>query len=139
MVVVVVVAIRLNGAVCADINPGTDGGEAGYSVLGNNVGDPNWGALDGGPGDCQGNFSAIPVIPLTTRDYSDAPTSGTSFGDATHEIVNDIQMGLNWLMQIVHHKPLQVPMVMTMMAAMMMTGSRYRHYIREQAKLYLLM
>ena len=86
-------AIRLNGAVCSDLSYQVDGGEAGMSTLGAGVGDPNWGATDGGPGDCAGGFSAIPLIPLSTLDYSDAPTSGTSYGDATHTIVSGIQLG----------------------------------------------
>lgn len=52
-------AIRLFGVTCAAITPVVNGGTAGTSVLGNNVGDPNWGAIAGGPGNCQGNFSAL--------------------------------------------------------------------------------
>ncbi len=52
-------AIRLFGATCAAITPVISGGAAGTSVLGNNAGDPNWGAADGGPGNCQGNFSVL--------------------------------------------------------------------------------
>lgn len=52
-------AIRLFGATCAAITPVVTGGTAGTSVLGTNVGDPNWGAVAGGPGNCQGNFSAL--------------------------------------------------------------------------------
>lgn len=60
-------AIRLNGAVCSDLIYAVDGGQAGISQLGSNAGDPNWGATDGGAGDCLGNFTAIPpiVLPVT--------------------------------------------------------------------------
>ena len=90
-------AIRLNGAVCSDLNYQVDGGEAGTSVLGNSVGDPNWGAEPGDPGDCAGSYTSLPLVPLPggSTDYSDAPISGTSYGDATHTIVSGIQLGAN--------------------------------------------
>ncbi len=52
-------AIRLFGATCGSITSVVNGGSAGTSVLGNAAGDPNWGAIAGSPGNCQGNFSAL--------------------------------------------------------------------------------
>ncbi len=57
-------SLWLNGAVCADFSFQFDGGEAGMSQLGNAAGDPTWGATDGGPGTCTGNFTALPLIPI---------------------------------------------------------------------------
>lgn len=80
-------AIRLFGATCAAITPMVSGGSAGTSVLGNNVGDPNWGATDGSPGNCQGNFtelgrtSSIDPAKLNVIKTSSVYTgSGTSSG-----------------------------------------------------------
>ena len=52
----------------------------------------------GDPGDCAGSYTSLPLVPLPSAggtDYSDAPTSGTSYGDATHTIVSGIQLGAN--------------------------------------------
>lgn len=84
-------AIRLFGATCAMVTPIVSGGVAGTSVLGNSVGDPNWGALDGGPGDCAGNFSAIGLVPeLAASDLGDAPIS---YGAPSHTIVPGVRLG----------------------------------------------
>ncbi len=80
-------AIRLFGATCVAITPVLNGGAAGTSVLGNDVGDPNWGAIAGGPGNCQGNFSelgqASPVDPArlnVVKSSSVYTANGTSTG-----------------------------------------------------------
>lgn len=80
-------AIRLFGVTCAAITPVVNGGSAGTSVLGNDVGDPNWGAIAGGPGNCQGNFSALgetsPVDPArlnVIKSSSVYTASGSSSG-----------------------------------------------------------
>jgi subtilisin-like proprotein convertase family protein len=84
-------AIRLFGATCSAVTPIVDGGEAGTSVLGAAVGDPNWGALDGGPGNCLGNFSEIGVVPLPSLDdLGDAPIS---YGAPSHTIVAGVRLG----------------------------------------------
>lgn len=84
-------AIRLYGTTCAMVTPIFDGGIAGISILGNDVGDPNWGASDGGPGDCAGNFTEIGLVPLpVSTDFGDAPIS---YGTPSHVVVAGVRLG----------------------------------------------
>ncbi|QTD55632.1 hypothetical protein [Parasphingorhabdus cellanae] len=92
-------AIRLFGATCAAITPVVNGGTAGTSVLGNDAGDPNWGAIDGGPGNCQGNFSALgqtsPVDParlnvVKTSSVYTANGSSTGFSIPAEDMIYTI-------------------------------------------------
>ena len=79
-------AIRLYGTTCLSINPSFDGGSAGTSALGSSAGDPQWGAIDGNPGDCKGNFSVLGTTsPIDPAKLNIIKTSSvyTAGGDST--------------------------------------------------------
>lgn len=81
-------AVILNGALCTAVNYSVDEGMAGTSTQGGVFGDPTWGAVDGEPGICLGNFTAIP--PAAEMDFGDAPIS---FGEASASLDSNIYLG----------------------------------------------
>ena len=93
-------AVVLNGALCNAVNYSVEGGLAVTSTQGKVHNGPTWGAINGEPGGCLGNFTAVPPI-LPKYDYSDTLSDGskialgeiTKYGVATHEIKASLTLG----------------------------------------------